>query len=172
MRHILVPTDFGERALAALEYAIEFCQGSPGRITLLHVLQTEKAAETLMGLDAIGHLANTLELPPSSSGCTPSFNVNELKKLAQQKLEECIDASWSKAIPIDTALEEGRPSDKIIEYARDYDVDLIVMGTHGRGPVAHFFLGSVAENVIRSADCPVLTVRNKRVSVRPHSEGS
>ena len=62
---------------------------------------------------------------------------------------------------IETAIEEGRPSLKIVEYARDHDVDMIVMGTHGRGPVAHFFLGSVAENVVRSADCPVLTVRGE-----------
>ncbi len=81
MRHILVPTDFGEGALAALEYAVELCQGSQGRITLLHVLHTEKATETLMGLDAIGYLSNALELPPSSSGCAPSFNVDDLKTL-------------------------------------------------------------------------------------------
>ena len=161
MRHILVPTDFGEGALAALEYAVELCQGSPGRITLLHVLHTEKATETLMGLDAIGYLSNALELPPGLSGCAPSFNVDELKRIARQKLEECIGASWSEKAPIDTAFEEGRPSLKIVEYSRDHDVDLIVMGTHGRGPVAHFFLGSVAENVVRSADCPVLTIRGK-----------
>jgi universal stress protein A len=161
VRHILVPTDFGEVALAALEYAVELCQGSQDRITLLHVRHKEKATKTLVGLDAIGYLSNVLELSPTSSGCAPSFNVDRLKRLARQKLEECIDVSWPEKVPIDMAVEEGRPSLKIVEYARNHDVDLIVMGTHGRGPVAHFFLGSVAENVVRSAGCPVLTIRGE-----------
>ena len=72
-------------------------------------------------------------------------------------------------MPIETAFEEGRPSVKIVEFARDHEIDLIVMGTHGRGPVAHFLLGSVAENVIRSAECPVLTVRGN-LQVRDRSK--
>ena len=159
MRHILVPTDFSEIARAALEYAVELCQDFQGRITLLHVSHTEKVQETLTGLDAIGYLSNTLELPPTSSGCAPTFNVDELKNVARQKLEECVDAAWRERVPIETAIEEGRPSVKIVEYAHDHEVDMIVMGTHGRGPVGHMFLGSVTENVIRAADCPVLTVR-------------
>jgi nucleotide-binding universal stress UspA family protein len=91
MRHILVPTDFGEGALAALEYAVELCQGSQGRITLLHVLHKEKTTETLMGLDAIGYLSNALELPPSSSGCAPAFNVDELTKLARQTPSSAVE---------------------------------------------------------------------------------
>ena len=159
MRHILVPTDFSEAARAALEYAIELCQERHGRITLLHVSDTEKVTETLIGLDAIGYLSSTLELPSASTGCVPSFNVDELKDGTRRRLEECIDATSREGFPIETAIDEGRPSQKIVEYARDHDVDMIVMGTHGRGPVAHFFLGSVAENVVRSADCPVVTVR-------------
>ena len=86
MRHILVPTDFSETARAALEYAVELCQDSHDRITLLHVSDTEKALpKRSSGLDAIGYLSNALELPPTSSGCAPSFNVDELKKVARQK---------------------------------------------------------------------------------------
>jgi nucleotide-binding universal stress UspA family protein len=54
----------------------------------------------------------------------------------------------------------GAPAAEIAKYAREIDVDLIVMGTHGRGAVAHLVLGSVAEIVVRTAPCPVLTVRN------------
>ena len=161
MRHILVPTDFSEAARAALEYAIELCQERHGRITLLHVSDTEKVTETLIGLDAIGYLSSALESPSTASGYAPSFNVDELKEVTRKRLEECIDATWRERVPIETAIEEGRPSLKIVEYARDQDIDMIVMGTHGRGPVAHFFLGSVAENVVRSADCPVVTIRGK-----------
>lgn len=162
MRHFLVPTDFSEAARASLEYAVELCQGLQGRITLLYVSHTERVTETLMGLDAVRYLSDALELPPSSAGCAPSFNVDELKRVARQKLAECIDPAWSERTPIETAFEEGRPSVKIVEYARDHDVDMIVMGTHGRGTVGRMFLGSVTENVIRAADCPVLTVRKAR----------
>ena len=98
MRHILVPTDFSQTSRAALEYAIELCQDSHDRITLLHVSDTEDPTETLIGLDAIGYLSNTLELPPTSTGCAPSFDVDELQKATRQRLEECIDATCAREI--------------------------------------------------------------------------
>ena len=54
----------------------------------------------------------------------------------------------------------GNPAAKIIEIAKSSDIDLIVLGTHGRSGIAHFFMGSVAERVVQLADCPVLTVHN------------
>ena len=56
----------------------------------------------------------------------------------------------------------GSAPKKIVEYANDHDVDIIVMGTHGRGGLAHFLMGSVAERVVRTAPCPVLTVRDSQ----------
>lgn len=159
MRHLLVPTDFSESAHAALQYAVGLCKDLEGRITLLHVSHTERVTETLMGLDAIENLSRTLSSPSGSAGYAPSFNVDELKTVVQQKLDACVDATSDENVRIETAFAEGRPSVKIVQYARDHHIDLIVMGTHGRSPVSQFFLGSVAENVIRSADCPVLTVR-------------
>jgi nucleotide-binding universal stress UspA family protein len=57
-------------------------------------------------------------------------------------------------------VREGPPVVEIVRYARDAEIGLIVIGTHGRGGLAHVFLGSVAENVVRKAPCPVLTVRH------------
>ena len=59
-----------------------------------------------------------------------------------------------------TTVEVGTPFVGIVRYARAHEVDLIVMGTHGRGAVQHLLLGSVAEQIVRQASCPVLTVRN------------
>jgi nucleotide-binding universal stress UspA family protein len=59
----------------------------------------------------------------------------------------------------------GAPARTIVEYADGNGIDLIVMGTHGRGGVAHLLLGSVAERVVRTARCPVLTVRGAAVPV-------
>ncbi len=160
MHHILVPTDFSESAQAALDYAVELCQVFKGRITLLHVSYVDKLDESLMGLDAVQYLTRALELPAAQQGYAPTFQVDDLKQIARQKLEGRVTAVQGK-VAIEAAVAEGRPSEKIVEYARDHNVDLIVMGTQGRGPVAQFFLGSVADNVVRSAECPVLTIRRK-----------
>ena len=106
MRHILVPTDFSEAAQAALEYAIELCQERHGRITLLHVSDTEKVTETLIGLDAIGYLSSALELPSTASGYAPSFNVGEFKEVTRQRLEECIDATCARDSPLRQPLKK------------------------------------------------------------------
>ena len=63
-----------------------------------------------------------------------------------------------------TELRTGSPFVEIVRYARDERIDLIVLGTHGRGPIAHMLLGSVAERVVRKAPCPVLTVRRRTSS--------
>ena len=160
--HFLVPTDFSEPAQAALEYAVTLSQEFKGQITLLHVTFTKKISESLIGLDAIEHLAQVMDGPASSASYVDTTDFSELNKIAHQKLEKCIDPSWSETIKIETAFDEGRPSVKIVDYARVHNVDIIVMGTHGRGTVARFFLGSVTENVIRSADRPVLSVRGKK----------
>ncbi len=162
MRHFLVPTDFSEAAQESLEYAVQLCHELSGRITLLHVSHFKKVSESLTGLDAIENLSRAMDSPPSAGGYAPSHDFDEMTRVALQNLKKCINPSWSEKVTIETAFEEGRPSVKIVEYARDNKADMIVMGTHGRGLVAHFFLGSVAENVIRSADCPVLTVRGKK----------
>jgi len=57
-------------------------------------------------------------------------------------------------------LRSNTPAFAIVDYARGHEIDLIVMGTHGRGAVAHLLMGSVAERVVRTAPCPVLTVRH------------
>lgn len=159
MRHILVPTDFSETAQAALVYAVDLCHDLRGRITLLHVLYTDRLAQELQGLDAFEYLSDAAGRSPDSAQSKHTENVGRLKQRAEEKLQQLVDPSWRDLVRIDAACDEGRPSVKITDYARQHNVDLIVMGTHGRGPVARFFLGSVAENVIRAADCPVLTVR-------------
>jgi nucleotide-binding universal stress UspA family protein len=65
-------------------------------------------------------------------------------------------------------MTSGSPAYAIVDYAQEYDIDLIVMGTHGRGALAQLMMGSVAERVVRIAPCPVLTVRHpEHEFVRP-----
>ena len=76
-------------------------------------------------------------------------NLTEVGELVRKELPK---TEW--------LIEEGYPFPRIIEIARKHEVDLIVMGTHGRTGLAHALLGSVAEKVVRKAPCPVLTVKH------------
>jgi nucleotide-binding universal stress UspA family protein len=82
-----------------------------------------------------------------------------LEKHAKEQLEQFVPADWRAKHQVTLACQRGTPFVEIVRYARREVIDLIVMGTHGRGAIAHMLLGSVAERVIRKAPCPVLTVR-------------
>jgi nucleotide-binding universal stress UspA family protein len=93
----------------------------------------------------------------------------ELEDTARARLHELVidsDRGGPPTKPI--ILTSSSPASAIIDYATETDMDLIVMGTHGRGAFAHLLMGSVAEKVVRMARCPVLTVRcREREFVRP-----
>lgn len=155
MRHYLVPTDFNAPARVAFDYAAGLCKESVGRITLLHVFHLDKVTELLAGLEKMEHGS----FSPKSESPSSTLNAKALKLAARNRLESLVDKEQRKQLSIRTAFEEGRPAEKIIEFARKNHVDMIVLGTHGRGEVTNYFLGSVVERVIRTAECPVLTIR-------------
>ena len=134
---ILVPTDFSESSDAALEFARAIAERVGASIHLLHVLNEPLLAE---GLAA-----------EAFSRTTPSFERSVLDA-AKADLSGRADGAASAEVVF------GHPAD-IGAYASKLGADLIVMGTRGRTGIAHLFLGSVAETVVRSAPCPVLTVR-------------
>jgi len=144
LNHILVPHDFSETSAAAVRYAIELARRFDARLTFLHVGNSAQAAfdtEFPIGLedareDAIRERLLKIVTPQEQIEFTPEFVVRP-----------------------------GSPAGEIVRYAREQGVDLIVMGTHGRGLVGHVVMGSVAEKVVRTAFCPVLTVRNPEVAV-------
>jgi nucleotide-binding universal stress UspA family protein len=159
MQHILVPTDFSGSSEAALKRALSLGKLANARITLLHVIYVEKLDEALLGLDAIENLSKALDLGSDPTRFIPGYDLANIRANAQKKLDEVVARQEAHNLTLTTAIQEGRPSTAIVDFANANDVDLIVMGTHGRGPVSRMFLGSVTENAIRSADCPVLVVR-------------
>jgi nucleotide-binding universal stress UspA family protein len=96
---------------------------------------------------------------PDSSYAFPPSYMEELKTSAERSLAQAIDPQWAKGKTIVRSTEWGTPFVEIVRYAKEHDIDLIVLGTHGRTGLKHVLLGSVAENVVRKASCPVLTVR-------------
>lgn len=159
-RHVLVPTDFSASAAVALEYAVTLCEQFGARLTLLHVTNQAKVEEELKGLDSLAYLFRaTDELDPQAPPAMPTMNWDRLSDVAMRKLSDAIRPEWKGRVEIETACRTGYPSQTIIQFARESGVDLIVMGTQGRGRTAQFVMGSVTQNVIREAECPVLTIK-------------
>ena len=142
IQKILLPTDFSEYSAAATKYACELATKFDAELHLLHTLET--------------HLAST---PSFVMGLDLPKYVSESKGAAQKSLASVLDPKWSEGRKVVTAIVEGSPKVEIIGYARKHSIDLIVIATHGRTGLAHVLMGSVAETVVRTAPCPVLTVR-------------
>ena len=139
---ILVPTDFSPASMLAIEYAIEMARRYGASIRLLHVL--DEFAFT--GAAPEGYFE-------------PAHLREERKEKAQRQLSALAPLCAAAQVPLTTGLLSGTPAPAIVQYAETTAPDLIVMGTHGRAGLAHLLIGSVAERVVRTAPCPVLTVR-------------
>ena len=143
LKTVLVPTDFSEPSESALRYGKAMAEAFGASLHVVHVME-----------DLLAH-AWAAEVYVSSM---PQLR-DEIEKESRQRLGALLGEAERQKFRAETALLAGNPFLEIIRYAKAHDVDLIVMGTHGRGPIAHMLLGSVAEKVVRKSPCPVLTVR-------------
>ena len=145
IKKILCPTDFSENSEHALKYALALATLSQADLQLFHVVEP-------------------ITYPQSTEFFEPVLDEVELmmkmETAFQQQLEDQVTTLKAKYPKIKGKLVTGNTFLEIIQAARDDDVDMIVMGTHGRTGLAHVLIGSVAERVVREAPCPVLTVKN------------
>jgi nucleotide-binding universal stress UspA family protein len=151
IRHILVPTDFSDGSTQAFETALEMAQDSGARITLFHVHHLPASVFP----DVILPLAPDL--------------MRNVEHSAELVLEKWRERALGFGVEADMRTAFGATHDEICHIADELGVDLIVIGTHGRGGLAHALLGSVAEKVVRKAPCPVLTVRPHMHSTFAHT---
>ena len=145
IKKILVPTDFSERALQALDYAIDLARLLRAELVVLFVVEPP-------------HYASPADLYGASANLSMLFE--EQQRMGQEQLARLARRLKSRRLKIETVLETGVPYQAITETAQALKADLIVMATHGRTGLSHILMGSVAERVVRSAACPVLTVRS------------
>ena len=146
IKHILVPTDLSEYADYALDYAIALAQKLQARLTLLYVIHLTPLAMGDIGVGLVPYL-------------------DEMGADAQQRMQALLNRVHQEGLQGETAVVQGVPFQTIIDMAGDRDVDMIVMGTHGRTGLTHALMGSVAEKVVRLAPCPVLVTRGKTEAV-------
>jgi nucleotide-binding universal stress UspA family protein len=147
-KRILVPVDFSAPSDAALDYARDVAARFGASLHLLHVAED-----------------------PYRALYSAEVFVPEMENLRDEILEDATGRlrdrlrEWDfDAVPVTVEAIIGTPAGSIVEYAAGHDIDLIVMGTHGRGGMSHLLMGSVAERVVRTAGCPVLTVRQARAT--------
>ncbi len=138
-KKILCPVDFDDNSMAALDTAAELARDNDAVLYLMHVI-------------SVPLTTTALPLEPYASVSTEPAKLH-LEKIVRERV--------GRKVRHEIVVKIGEPADQISAAAEDLDADLIVMATHGRSGVAHLFLGSVAEKVIRSAGRSVLTVRPK-----------
>ena len=146
LKDVLVATDFEEAAAVALTYGRSLARTFGARLHVVHVL------------DDIGSRAATM----AGYGVDIGRMQVELEGAAQSRLDSLLwDEDRRDLGATSVVLTSTTPASAIVQYATDAKVNLIVVGTHGRGAVSHFLVGSVAERIVRTAPCPVLTVRSR-----------
>jgi nucleotide-binding universal stress UspA family protein len=142
LKNILVPSDFSECSGQAMRYGLELARKFGATLHLVHVVQ-DPATQ-----------------PWATEGfAMPLLEVTEeWLKEAETRLTASVPEADRSRVRVSSLLGAVYP--EVLRYAQDEEIDLIVMGTHGRGGVSHLLLGSIAEKMVRRSPCPVLTVRH------------
>ncbi len=145
LQKILCPIDFSENSLEALRYAAHTALKENATVYLIHIVDSRV-------YDYGGPIYEPVM--PAMKPVIDQASKDQLRDKLLEKVPKEIEGR------VETVVSFGVPFVEIIKAARDYDIDLIIMGTHGRSGISHMLIGSVAEKVVRKAPCPVLTVRS------------
>lgn len=147
IKHVLVATDFSPASDTALAYGRELARHFGGTLHVLHVVENVYAH--MVGTDA------------AIGAMIPSTLQEELEKSARRQLDAIVREDDRRELNAKPVMVTGNGAAvEIVTFARESGMDIIVLGTTGRGPVSHLLMGNVAEKVVRMAPCPVLTVRH------------
>jgi nucleotide-binding universal stress UspA family protein len=140
-RRILVPIDFTETSDRALDWAIELAARLDASVTVMHAYEVP-----VIGV-------------PDGTLIATADTAMQLTESARTALDTAVKERSGRGVPIDAILREGVAWEEINSVADSIDADVIALGTHGRHGLARALLGSVAENVIRTSNRPVMTIR-------------
>lgn len=136
--HILVPTDGSEGTARAVENALEIAERFDSTIHALFVVDAATTFPADFNMDRL---------------------IDKYEEEGENAVEDIAGKSDARGVDVVTAVREGDPFEVINRYAETNDIDMVVMGTHGRSGVDRLVMGSVAERVVRTSEVPVLTVR-------------
>jgi nucleotide-binding universal stress UspA family protein len=140
LKKILCPIDHSDCSKEALKYAVSFAMKDEAKLYLLHIIDIRSFNDSLVAMSQ--------QIPDEET----------LEQL-RMKLLDCIPEDIRDDMDVEATVIQGIPFAEIISTAKEKEIDMIVIGSHGRTGISHMMLGSVSEKVVRKAPCPVLTVR-------------
>ena len=144
IHRILFPTDFSPSSQQAQNYACSLAENFSAELHALHVVP------------------DPMPIPGAEgSWILPDYSVPKLVHEAELELAVRMEAALTGDVTVVRSVQIGKPVLAIIDYTKEHEIDLIVIGTHGHTGLSHLLLGSIAEKVVRLATCPVLTVHPK-----------
>jgi nucleotide-binding universal stress UspA family protein len=141
LKKVLVPTDFSASARHALTYGISFAKEYGAELVLLHVVENL----------TVGYASDLFPVPMAEV-------FQEISGYAKTELAKLGEEARQRSVSVQEQVVQGKPSAEIIRFAAENAVDIIVLGTHGKGMLDQALFGSTTERVVRRAPCPVLTV--------------
>jgi len=142
LKKVLVPTDFSESARHAFIYGVSFAKEYGAELVLLHVVENL----------TVGYASDLFPVPMAEV-------FQEISGYAKAELAKLGKEAREKGLTAEEQVAMGKPSAEIIRFAHENAIDMIVLGTHGKGMLDQALFGSTTERVVRRAPCPVLTVR-------------
>jgi nucleotide-binding universal stress UspA family protein len=142
LKKVLVPTDFSDSARQALKYGMSFAKEYGAELVLLHVVENL----------TVGYASDLFPVPMAEV-------FQEISGYAKTELAKLGTEARARGLTVQEQVVQGKPSAEIIRFASEHEIDVIVLGTHGKGMLDQALFGSTTERVVRRAPCPVLTVR-------------
>ncbi|WP_323675885.1 universal stress protein [Halorubellus sp. PRR65] len=148
-RNVLVPTDGSNLAVEALREALSLAELTDATIHVLYVVDDAKIAELASGTGI-----DDVSVDGDVDGLFERFEA-----IGEHALDDLREAATDRGLTLTTAIRRGLPEEEILAYVEETEIDLLVMGTHGRRGIERYILGSTTERVLRKSPVPVLTVR-------------
>ena len=145
IKQVLFPTDLSDAAAEAQLYACALAEQFGAELHVLTVIQD----------------MNLVSPDPNMPWAIPASSLVEVRSSLEASLLKIPSAEWSDQHVVHRSIRTGVPYLEVEKYAKEHDIDVSVVGTHGRTGLTHLLLGSTAEKIVRKAPCPVLTVHPK-----------
>jgi universal stress protein A len=144
---ILVPVDFSENSQKAVRYATEMARGLGGKVYIFHVIN-QRIIDLTQELSLKGFYEEEFK---EVMGSMFQDRVNDMNQF--------VPDPWREGLEVEFEIRKGKPADEIVKFAREKNIDLIIVGTTGKSALQAAFTGSVARNVVNHAPCPVIVWR-------------
>jgi nucleotide-binding universal stress UspA family protein len=161
VERILVPIDYSEHSNLALQWGASLAQKYGAQLLLLHVVPkaVEEVSTHSAGPIVAPYPSYEESLAQHGSSSHSEVVIIDYVEKAETALNDLARTHLQEPVPTQARVAVGKPTEEILQAASDEGVDLIVMGTHGHTGLRHILMGSVAETVVRTASCPVFTVK-------------